>query len=90
MKSLIGEIDEKILAHITEISTNVTTDTLEISISFADNEYLSACCIKRLIRLENGEAVEFKGDHIAPKQNIPDDTFLSNFCKDVSDPNELA
>ena len=50
-KDLMKDVDDKIMANLTDIQTNVSTDTIEIILSFRDNEYLPACTLKRLLRL---------------------------------------
>ena len=48
--------DKGIAVSIEDISTNITSDALEITFKFSDSEWLSACTITKRFILQDGIA----------------------------------
>ena len=68
------EVDDKIFCHVTDISTNVTSETIEVHFTFKENDYVPSCTIKRMLKFDNGAAIGYTGDTIAPKQAFPEES----------------
>jgi hypothetical protein len=81
--------DKEIATAITEISTNVTKDTLELKFTIAQNEWLAATTITRRFVLEDGAATKTEGDHAKWLKSRPEGIF-SIILSEAKTPEELT
>lgn len=84
------EVDDKIFCHLTDLSTNVTTEAIEVEFTFKENEYLPACTLKRLLKFDNGAAIEYTGDKIVAKQAFPEECLAHHIFTDANDAKTIA
>ena len=66
--SLLTPKDEEILSSVVSVSSNITTDTLELCFTMEDSENTTAGTYTRRLVLDNGQPIEFVGDDLNLKK----------------------
>lgn len=68
VKELMREEEEPILTYLRNVSTGVTKDSIEVTFTFQDNEFVKGGSYSRKIILDNGSPISYKGDQIISKK----------------------
>lgn len=63
----LTESDERILPYLYGVRTNVTPETLEITLILGESEYTTAGTFTKRLTLDGGQPVEYAGDELKLK-----------------------
>ena len=87
--TLVNEVDEKVLLSLESISTNVTTDSFEITFEFSESDITTEGIFVRRLTLANGQPISFDGDVMKVKEPLNEGLF-ETINTNTTDPDILV